>query len=74
MGRFLSRLHAALLALMGKDSLLRGQHDPLATVQGVFDALESNAVKRGETQAIHHIREARKTVVREALKPFPPAA
>ena len=74
MGALLLRLHAALLALTGKDSLLHGQADPFATVQGVFDALESNAVQRGETQAIHHIREARKTVVREALKPLPRAA
>lgn len=45
--------------------------DPFAVTHGVLDALETNARARGETQAIHHIREARQTVTREALKPTP---
>lgn len=72
MGAVLYRLHAAFLALKGKESLLRCGPDPFATVQGVLDVLEQNAVARRETQAIHHIRQARKTVTREALKPLPP--
>ncbi|MGV3580018.1 hypothetical protein [Brevundimonas sp.] len=45
--------------------------DPLAVLHGALDALELNAIARGETQAIHALREARKTVTREALKPQP---
>lgn len=46
--------------------------NPLAVLHGALDALEQNAVWRGETQAIHAIREARKTVTRECLKARPP--
>ena len=72
LGVILFRLHAAMLALRGCESLLRGGADPFATVHGVLDALERNAIARRENQAIHHIREARRTVTREALKPLPP--
>lgn len=71
LGVILFRLHAAMLALRGCESLLRGGADPFATVHGVLDALERNAIARRENQAIHHIREARRTVTREALKPLP---
>nr|WP_314432427.1 hypothetical protein [uncultured Brevundimonas sp.] len=68
MGRFLPRLHAALLALMGKDSLLRGQNDPFATVQGVFDALEQRATDRRDMTAVGKLKAARNVVTRECLR------
>lgn len=52
----------------------RSRPDPFAVTHGVLDALEASAIARGETQAIHRIREARKTVTSEALKPAPSGA
>ncbi|MFC5372952.1 hypothetical protein ACFPIF_10330 [Brevundimonas faecalis] len=68
-GLILSRLHGAALVMAGRRVLLND--DPFVTVQGVFDVLERNAQARRETQAVHHVREARKVVTREALKPLP---
>ena len=50
----------------------RPEPNPLAVLHGALDALEHQARWRGETQAVHAIREARKTVTREALKPPAP--
>lgn len=43
-------------------------NDPFAIVQGVFDALEGQARERGDTRAIGQLRDARATVVREAIR------
>lgn len=68
MGSVLARLHAALLALTGKDSLLRGQNDPFVTVQGVFDALEQRATERRDMTAVGKLKAARNIVTRECLR------
>lgn len=68
MGFILSRLHAALLALVGKHSLLHGDVDPFATVQGVFDALEERATARRDMRTVGRLNEARELVVRESLR------
>ncbi|HEY1071488.1 hypothetical protein [Brevundimonas sp.] len=68
MGSFLARLHAAVLALTGKDSLLRGQPDPFATVQGVFDALEQRATERRDMTAVGKLKAARNIVTNECLR------
>lgn len=67
-GTILSRIHAAVLALTGKDSLLRGQNDPFATVQGVFDALEQRATDRRDMTAVGKLKAARNIVTRECLR------
>lgn len=67
-GTILSRIHAAVLALTGKDSLLRGQNDPFATVQGVFDALEERATARRDMTAVGKLKAARNVVTRECLR------
>ena len=59
MGGLLLRLHAAVLALTGKDSLLHGQADPFATVQGVFDALEHRATERRDMTAVGKLKAVR---------------
>lgn len=68
MGSLLARLHAAVLALAGKDSLLRGQADPFATVQGVFDALEERATERRDMRAVGQLKAARNIVTSECLR------
>lgn len=68
MGALLSRLHVAVLTIMGKDSLLRGQNDPFATVQGVFDALEQRATDRRDMQAVGKLKAARNIVTSECLR------
>lgn len=68
MGTILLRLHAALLALTGKDSLLHGQADPFATVQGVFDALEHRATERRDMTAVGKLKAARNIVTSECLR------
>ena len=68
MGGFLLRLHAAVLALAGKGSLLRGQADPFATVQGVFDALEHRATERRDMTAFGKLKAARNIVTSECLR------
>ncbi|WP_313472750.1 hypothetical protein [Brevundimonas sp.] len=68
MGTLLSRLHAAFLAFMRKDSLLRGQDDPFATVQGVLDALEQRATERRDMTAVGKLKAARNIVTRESLR------
>ena len=67
-GTILSRIHAAVLSLTGKDSLLRGQNDPFATVQGVFDALEQRATDRRDMTAVGKLKAARNVVTRECLR------
>ena len=68
MGTLLLRLHAALLAVTGKDSLLHGQNDPFATVQGVFDALEQRATERRDMTAVGKLKAARNIVTSECLR------
>lgn len=68
MGAFLLRLHGALLALTGKDSLLHGQADAFATVQSVFDALEQRATERRDMTAVGKLKAARNIVTSECLR------
>ena len=68
MGGLLLRLHAAVLALTGKDSLLHDQNDPFATVQGVFDALEHRATERRDMTAVGKLKAARNIVTSECLR------
>lgn len=68
LGTVFSRLHAAVLALAGKDSLLRGQDDPFATVQGVLDALEKRSTERRDMTAVGKLKAARNIVTRESLR------
>lgn len=68
MGGFLLRLRTAFLALLGRDSLLHGQSDPFATVQGVFDALEHRATERRDMTAVGKLKAARNIVTSECLR------